>query len=114
MFRSSQKLSRLSTESERLVFISGVPNKSSISFIGDGVFFSSSANKSSNDKLSGTDSFVFDIFTVVGIISAVELASLFTLFLASSAFDKELSKMISDSVAVSKIARFSDLVSPAY
>ena len=114
MFRSSQKLSRLSTESERLVFISGVPNKSSISFIGDGVFFSSSANKSSNDKLSGTDSFVFDIFTVVGIISAVELASLFTLSLASSDSNKKESKLISNSVAVSKIARFFGSVSPGF
>ena len=75
---------RLFTELEKLVVISSVPNKSLVSFISSGVFFSISANKSSNDKLSGADGFVFDIFTVVGIISAVEFASLFTLFLASS------------------------------
>ena len=113
VFRSSQKLSRLSTELARLVVISGVLNKSSISLIDSGVFFSSSANILFNDKLSGAGGFVFDIFMVVGIISAVELASLFTLSLAFSAADKKESKLISDSVAVSKIARFSGSASPA-
>ena len=78
MPRSSQKLSRLSIELEKLVVISGVLNKSSISFIRGGVFFPASVNKLFNDKLSGADGFVFDVFTVVGIIFAGELASFFT------------------------------------
>ena len=74
MSRSSQKLSKLSIELARLVVISDVPNKSSISFVGGGEFFATSTNRLSNDKLSGADGFIFDVFMVVGIIFAEELA----------------------------------------
>ena len=63
----------------RLVVVAGVPNKSSISFVGSGVFSATSANRLSNDKLSGADGCISDFLTVMGIISAEELASSLTL-----------------------------------
>ena len=104
---SSQKLSRSSIELETFVLISGVSNKSSISWVSDDLFFPTSSNKLSNDELSGTDGCVFDTSTVLGIIFSGELVYFCPCFLAEN---KELSTLISGSIPILEMVIFSGLV----